>query len=175
MTSADPARDGTPLARLAALHGVATSYRPSADRTVAASDTAVTAVLAALGVDAGTPDAVRQALAARETELRERLLPPTVVCWGGRAPAALAALPDGSRVTVETEQGETRASAEQLPPGIHALHVTAPDGRTARAHLIAAPPGCPYLRPAPTDCSSSSTPCCPRGPGAWEISVTSPR
>ncbi|WP_438303825.1 4-alpha-glucanotransferase [Streptomyces sp. HUAS TT11] len=139
MTSADPARDGTPLARLAALHGVATSYRPSADRTVAASDAAVTAVLAALGVDAGTPDAVRQSLAAHETELRDRLLPPTVVCWGGRAPAALAALPDGSRVTVETEQGETRASAEQLPPGVHALHVTAPDGRTARAHLIAAP------------------------------------
>ncbi|GAA3832063.1 4-alpha-glucanotransferase [Streptomyces chiangmaiensis] len=147
MTSADPARDGTPLARLAALHGVATSYRPSPDRTVAASDTAVTAALAALGVDAGTPDAVRHALAARESELRDRLLPPTVVCWGGRPPAALASLPDGSRIRIETEQGETRASAEQLPPGVHALHVTAPDGRTARAHLVAAPARLP-LPPA---------------------------
>ncbi|WP_143674783.1 hypothetical protein, partial [Streptomyces caniscabiei] len=55
----------TPLARLAALHGVATSYSPSPDRTVAASDAAVVAVLAALDVDASTPDAVRAALAAR--------------------------------------------------------------------------------------------------------------
>ncbi|MGI5511541.1 4-alpha-glucanotransferase [Streptomyces sp. CA-106131] len=139
MTPADPAPDGTPLARLAALHGVATSYRPSPDRTVAASDTAVTAALAALSVDASTPEAVRSALAARETELRERLLPPTVVCWGGQPPAALASLPKGTRLRIETEQGETRASAEQLPPGVHALRVTAPDGRTADAHLVAAP------------------------------------
>ncbi|MGW2934087.1 4-alpha-glucanotransferase [Streptomyces sp. NPDC001156] len=139
MTPADPAPDGTPLARLAALHGVATSYRPSPDRTVAASDTAVTAALAALGVDASTPEVVRSALAARETELRERLLPPTVVCWGGQPPAALASLPKGTRLRIETEQGETRASAEQLPPGVHALRVTAPDGRTADAHLVAAP------------------------------------
>ncbi|MGM0356388.1 hypothetical protein, partial [Streptomyces sp. ECR3] len=48
----DAAADGsTPLARLAELHGVATSYRPSPDRTVAASERAVTAALAALGVD----------------------------------------------------------------------------------------------------------------------------
>ncbi|MGW5661128.1 4-alpha-glucanotransferase [Streptomyces sp. NPDC003758] len=139
MTPAAPARDDTPLFRLAALHGVATSYRPSPDRTVTASDTAVTAALAALGVDASTPDAVGDALAARESELRARLLPPTVVGWGGEPPAALAALPDGTRVRVETEQGETRASADDLPPGVHTLHVTAPDGRTAEAHLIAAP------------------------------------
>lgn len=52
------------------------------------------AALTALGVDAGTPDAVRAALAERERELRERLLPPTVVQWAGaEPPAALAALP----------------------------------------------------------------------------------
>ncbi|NGO13330.1 4-alpha-glucanotransferase [Streptomyces sp. HC44] len=164
-----------PLSRLAALHGVATSYSPSPDRTVAASDAAVIAVLAALGVDAQTPDAVQRSLAARETELRERLLPPTVVCWsgaagstaataaattasGGRAPAAdgpaptaragrpsgplpaaLTALPAGTRLRIRTEQGETRASAEQLPYGVHELEATAPDGRTARAHLVVAP------------------------------------
>ncbi|WP_079168352.1 4-alpha-glucanotransferase [Streptomyces colonosanans] len=139
MTPADPARDGTPLARLAALHGVATSYRPSPDRTAQAPDTAVTAALAALGVDASTPDAVRRALAAREGELRGRLLPPTVVSWGGRPPAALAGLPDGTRLRIETEQGEVRAVAGQLPPGVHALRATAPDGRTADTHLVAAP------------------------------------
>ncbi|MGW1161735.1 4-alpha-glucanotransferase [Streptomyces sp. NPDC002519] len=139
MPPADPARDGTPLARLAALHGVATSYRPAPDRTARASDTAVIAALAALGVDASTPDAVRHALAARESELCERLLPPTVVGWGGRPPAALAGLPEGTRLRIETEQGESRDAAGHLPPGVHALRVTTPDGRTAEAHLVAAP------------------------------------
>ncbi|MFI2504605.1 4-alpha-glucanotransferase [Streptomyces sp. NPDC018972] len=131
------------LSRLAALHGVATSYRPSPDRTVAASATAVTLALAALGVDTATPQAVRAALTARERELGERLLPPTVVGWGTDTPAALAALPEGTRLLVRTEQGETRDRAEHLPPGVHEVTATAPDGRTARAHLVVAPTGLP--------------------------------
>ncbi|MGW0826269.1 4-alpha-glucanotransferase [Streptomyces sp. NPDC002845] len=140
---ADPTADASPLSRLAALHGVATSYSPSPDRTVAASDAAVVAALAALDVDASTPDAVRAALATREQELGERLLPPTVVCWGGTAPTALAGLPDGTRLRIETEQGELRSAADHLPPGIHALRATAPDGRTADARLVVAPPRLP--------------------------------
>ncbi|MCZ4513736.1 4-alpha-glucanotransferase [Streptomyces sp. ActVer] len=224
-----------PLSRRAPLHGAATSFSPSPGRTVAASDAAVVAVLAALGVAAATPGAIRTALTARETELRERLLPPTLVSWSGaptaagsddgsgaresapgaddngRAPddngrtpdedgrtpdknrpapdenrpeadedapalgrsasaaggsasagaapaqagqdpaappgfpgdsslaSALAALPAGTRLRIRTEQGETRASAEQLPLGVHELEATAPDGRTARAHLVVAP------------------------------------
>ncbi|MET7679952.1 4-alpha-glucanotransferase [Streptomyces sp. NPDC005423] len=127
------------LSRLAELHGVATSYSPSPDRTVAASAGAVVAALAALGVDAGTPEAARTALAAREGELAGRLLPPTVVCRSGAPCAALDALPDGTRLHIETEQGETSASIEQLPPGVHRLTATAPDGRTARVHLVVAP------------------------------------
>ncbi|MFR0352637.1 4-alpha-glucanotransferase [Streptomyces sediminimaris] len=131
------------LARLAGLHGVATSYSPSPDRTVAASATAVTLALAALGVDASTPEAVRAALAAREQELSERLLPPTVVVWSGGTSPALAALPAGTRLRVETEQGESRGSLEELPPGVHRLTATAPDGRGAEAHLVVAPPRLP--------------------------------
>ncbi|MFI5566557.1 4-alpha-glucanotransferase [Streptomyces sp. NPDC051740] len=131
------------LSRLAALHGVATSYHPSPDRTVAASATAVTLALAALGVDTATPEAVRAALTARERELGERLLPPTVAGWGADTPAALTALPEGTRLHVRTEQGETRASAEHLPPGVHEVTATTPDGRTAHAHLIVAPTGLP--------------------------------
>ncbi|MEV5905158.1 4-alpha-glucanotransferase [Streptomyces sp. NPDC052127] len=134
---------GEELARLAALHGVATSYQPSPDRTVTASAGAVTRALAALGVEAGTPKAVRAALAARERELRERLLPPTVVCWRGSPCEALAALPEGTALRVETEQGESRDSVEQLPLGVHQLTVTAPDGRTGSAHLVVAPPRLP--------------------------------
>ncbi|MFJ3618280.1 4-alpha-glucanotransferase [Streptomyces iakyrus] len=138
---ADPPSED--LSRLAALHGVATSYSPSPDRSVAASATAVTLTLAALGVDASTPGAVRAALAAREGELGERLLPPTVVGWSGSPPAALAALPAGTRLRIDTEQGESRASADGLPPGVHRLTATTPDGRTATAHLIVAPPRLP--------------------------------
>ncbi|MFE2211407.1 4-alpha-glucanotransferase [Streptomyces canus] len=131
---------GPELSRLAESYGVATSYQPSPDRTVAASATAVTLTLAALGVDAGDPAA---ALAARERELRERLLPPTVVCWSGSPPAFVADLPEGTRLRIATEQGETRSAADQLPPGVHRLTATAPDGRTADAHLIVAPPRLP--------------------------------
>ncbi|MEU1405574.1 4-alpha-glucanotransferase [Streptomyces sp. NPDC005728] len=135
------------LSRLAGLHGVATSYSPSPDRTVAVSASAVVAALAALGVDAGTPDAVRTALAARERELRERLLPPTVVRWAGAGgpPDAVAALPPGTRLRVETEEGEERDGTEGLPAGVHRVSATAPDGRTGHAHLIVAPDRLPAL------------------------------
>ncbi|MEU6806446.1 4-alpha-glucanotransferase [Streptomyces neyagawaensis] len=144
--------DPTPLARLAASYGVATSYRPSPDRTVAAADGAVVAALAALDVDASTPQAVDAALAARERHLAARLLPPTLVHWGGgEPPAALTALPDGTRLRVRTEQGETldtdrdglRTAVQDLPAGVHALDATTPDGRTADVHLVVAPPRLP--------------------------------
>ncbi|WP_369195599.1 4-alpha-glucanotransferase [Streptomyces djakartensis] len=144
MTAPEPADPPSEdLTRLAALYGVATSYSPSPDRVVAASATAVTSVLTALGVDASTPGAVRAALAAREREQAERLLPPTVVGWTGSAPAALAGLPAGTRLRIDTEDGGTRTSADGLPPGVHRLTATAPDGRTADAHLIVAPPRLP--------------------------------
>ncbi|MGW5367719.1 4-alpha-glucanotransferase [Streptomyces sp. NPDC004009] len=129
------------LARLAALHGVDTSYSPAPDHTVDVPASAVVAALAALGVDAGTPDAVRAALTARERELRERLLPPTLVHWAGDpdGPAALAALPAGTRLTVETEQGELLDTAGGLPLGVHRVTAAAPDGRTGHCHLVVAP------------------------------------
>jgi 4-alpha-glucanotransferase len=55
----------------------------------------------------------------------------------------VADLPEGTRLRIETEQGETRSAADQLPPGVHRLTATAPDGRTADAHLIVAPPRLP--------------------------------
>ncbi|MFG2496915.1 4-alpha-glucanotransferase [Streptomyces sp. NPDC048441] len=152
----------TGLFRLAALYGVATSHSPSPDRTVPATDAAVIAALAALDVDASTPEALRAACATRETELSARLLPPTLVVWqdGPDAADPWAGLPPGTRVCVETEQGErlewetpgAAASAGgscpdpvpyavpcPVPLGVHPLRVTAPDGRTATAHLIVAP------------------------------------
>ncbi|MFJ9709938.1 4-alpha-glucanotransferase [Streptomyces sp. NPDC101234] len=136
MSEADPC-DGE-LSRLAELHGVATSYSPSPDRTVAASAVAVIAALGALGVDASGPEAVRTALADRERDLAERLLPPTVVHWTGAGEIALG-LPAGTRLELRTEDGETRDDVRDLPLGVHLLTATAPDGRTARTHLVVAP------------------------------------
>ncbi|MEU4088629.1 4-alpha-glucanotransferase [Streptomyces aureus] len=137
-TASEPAPP-TPLSRLAELHGVAPAYSPSPGRTVAAPEGALVAVLAALGVDASTPEAVRDALARHEAATAERLLPPTLVAWGGLAPAPLAELPAGTRLRITTEQGEELTSAGHLPPGVHRLSATAPDGRTADTHLVVAP------------------------------------
>ncbi|MFJ4706240.1 4-alpha-glucanotransferase [Streptomyces anulatus] len=118
------------LSRLAALHGVATSYSPSPDVTVSVPDDTVIAVLAALGVDAGTPADVRKCLAAAES--RSRLLPPTVVVWAGEPlPPALAGLPPGSTVTVEPEPPET--------PGRPSGRRPAPLSMRSRAAAPAAP------------------------------------
>ncbi|MDI9884531.1 4-alpha-glucanotransferase [Streptomyces sp. HNM0645] len=109
------------LARLAALHGVATTYSPSAGVSVPVPDSTVVAVLAALGVDAATPDAVRAALAAAESAAGERLLPPTVVAWLPVAGPPPVAVPPGARVRVDLEDGgllEWREIAPQAPaPG----------------------------------------------------------
>ncbi|WP_371792170.1 4-alpha-glucanotransferase [Streptomyces sp. NBC_01471] len=127
------------LARLAALHGVATSYAPSEDVTVPVSDATVIAVLAALDIDASTPEAVATALARHEAALADRLLPPTVVARPGERPPAVRDLPPGTQLRIETEQGGTLDKWQELPLGVHRLHAEAADGRTVRATLVVAP------------------------------------
>ncbi|MDF9813296.1 4-alpha-glucanotransferase [Streptomyces sp. SPB162] len=125
--------------RLAALHGVDTTYRPGPDREVRVPEETVVAVLAALGVDASTPQAVRDALAAYEHRDRQRLLAPCTVVRQGR-PLPLG-LPDGTRVLIEAESGEVFDDGDwqRIPLGRHVVRATAPDGRTARADLVIAP------------------------------------
>ncbi|MER5441303.1 4-alpha-glucanotransferase [Streptomyces sp. NPDC002790] len=124
-------------ARLAALHGVATSYSPAPGRTVHASDVAVTAALAALGVD----------VTADPAEPPERLLPPTVVVWDdGSVPRWIAGLPAGAELRLRPEGGDRFDPWDPgtaTPLGTHRLRVAAPDGRAAEAHLIAAPAQAP--------------------------------
>ncbi|KNE84011.1 MULTISPECIES: 4-alpha-glucanotransferase [Streptomyces] len=132
-------------ARLAALHGVATSYEPSPGRTLRVPEDTVVAVLAALGVDASTPQAVRAALDRWERAERERLLPPSVVVTTGRPPrpGTLPGLPEDAALRVRTETGQTLdwdpGPAVTLPTGCHTLHAEAPGGRSGRAVLIVAP------------------------------------
>ena len=72
------------LARLAALHGVATSYSPSAGVTVEVPDDTVVAVLAALGVDASTPRPARRARRAESAAGRAACCPRRWSLWTAR-------------------------------------------------------------------------------------------
>ncbi|WUC79060.1 4-alpha-glucanotransferase [Streptomyces sp. NBC_00536] len=141
------------LARLAAHHGVATSYHPSEGVTVQVPERTVVAVLGLLGVDARAPEDVRAQLARAEAEAARRLLPVTLVHWtGAPPPPALAALPSGTAVRLVAEDGATSAwetgprgplPAAGLPLGVHRITVTRPDGRTGEATLIVAPDRAP--------------------------------
>lgn len=130
------------LARLAARHGVATAHSPSEGVTVPVPDATVVAVLAALGIDAATPEAVVAALDAAERADRERLLPPTLVHHHGDGPVRPPeGLPPGTRLRVTTEDGAvvTGQDWSELPLGVHTVEAEAPDGRAATGTLIVSP------------------------------------
>ncbi|WP_175439044.1 4-alpha-glucanotransferase [Streptomyces vilmorinianum] len=131
----------TPLARLAALHGVAIDYQPSAGVTVQVPDATVVTVLGALGVDATAPEAVAAALEAAQRAERERLLPPTLVRWQDGPAGPPEDLPHGTRLRVVAESGEVLEGPDWglLPLGVHQVEATAPDGRGAVSTLIVAP------------------------------------
>ncbi|MET8752157.1 4-alpha-glucanotransferase [Streptomyces sp. NPDC004667] len=133
------------LARLAALHGVATRYQPAEDVTVDVPEATVRAVLALIGVPLDTAGDVGALADSAERERAARLLPATVVQWRGEGvPQALAELPPGTRLRVAPEDGAPeRDWAAELPLGVHRLTAEAPDGRTAGATLIVAPDRAP--------------------------------
>ncbi|CAM5417396.1 4-alpha-glucanotransferase OS=Streptomyces antimycoticus OX=68175 GN=SANT12839_036550 PE=3 SV=1 [Streptomyces antimycoticus] len=139
-------------ARLAELHGVATSYEPAPGRTVQVPEDTVVAVLAALGVDASTPESVREALDRHESRQRDQLLPPCVVVRPGKAPRL--SLPEGTALRVRPEDGapHTRGRAaagtrgadsaltEARTESVHRGGVLT-EGTTAEGLLTALPPG----------------------------------
>lgn len=121
------------LAELAAAYGVATSYRDAAEQTVEVDAAVVVDVLAALDVDASSPDAIRAALEHRSS----RGLPPTIV-----APTDLA-LPAPGELTLE--DGTVRsvdaldaATTAELPVGYHRLRCA-----DAEATVLVAPAQAP--------------------------------
>lgn len=130
---------GDVLERLAEAHGVQIAYEAAPGRTVRVADETAVAVLAALGVDASSPRAARDALDRHRQRERERLLPPCVVLREGE-PLRLEP-PPGTVLTVELEDGGTRdpAAPGELPLGYHVLRGRCPDGRDACAALIVVP------------------------------------
>jgi 4-alpha-glucanotransferase len=146
------------LAELAAACGVATSYEDWQQRPVAVQRSAVVAALAALDVDAGTPQAVEAALADREQARWRRLLPPSVVLRGAERRIELRAREDADvRLRVLLEDGGALDVAvpgtvaerhgdrvlrpvelPRLPLGWHRLEATAGDD-AAQSVLVVAP------------------------------------
>ncbi|MFD6227817.1 4-alpha-glucanotransferase [Streptomyces sp. NPDC060232] len=133
------------LARLAALHGIATAYQPAADVTVRIPEATVRTVLGRLGVVTDGAESIRVGAEEGARAAAARLLPPTVVLWQGEPVAPLpAGLPPGSRVAVVAEgSGEELPWGGGLPLGIHRITAEAPDGRTAEATLVVAPERAP--------------------------------
>ncbi|MFF1796844.1 4-alpha-glucanotransferase [Kitasatospora sp. NPDC058263] len=141
-----PAQDAPPppaeLVALAQAYGVDTALQPSARTLVA--------VLAALGVEAGTPEAARAALERHRAGQRARSLPPCVVVRAGRRTALDA--PADARLSVELEdggvwelpRGHSHWLPADLPLGRHRLSAVT-DGTRQDAHLIVAPERLPQL------------------------------
>ena len=129
------------LARLAGLYGVEARHEPAPGRPAEAPRATLVAVLAALGVDAGTPPAVQRALERRERELAARLLPPCTVVTAGTAPRP--DVPEDTALTVWLEDGDTAGDLSALPSGHHRLHARTADGRTADRPLIVVPARAP--------------------------------
>ncbi len=121
------------LAELAAAYGVATSYRDSGERTVEVDAGVVVDVLAALDVDAASPEAVRDALAARRSRTE---LPPTIV-----VPTDLE-LPGPGKLTLEdgSVRPVTTLDVADLPVGYHRLRCG-----TAEATVLVAPERLPEV------------------------------
>ncbi|WP_052682000.1 4-alpha-glucanotransferase [Saccharothrix sp. ST-888] len=146
-SSQAPAEDAPPpppeLAALAHAYGVDSTYDPGSGPVTVAAHTLV-AVLAALGVDARTPEAVRQSSERHRAQVAERLLPPCVVVRSGRrtaldvpAEAQLSlALEDGGVWTLRPARSHWLPA--DLPLGRHRLTVRLA-GREESAALIVAP------------------------------------
>jgi 4-alpha-glucanotransferase len=103
------------LADLAAAHGVAAFFHDWRGGERQVSATAVVAVLAALGVDASTPVAAREALTqARHGRWRD-MLPSYLVVRGGATARVAVHVPHGEEVTVDLDvEGGGRIPLTQL-------------------------------------------------------------
>jgi 4-alpha-glucanotransferase len=141
--SSRPASDDADLTRLAEAHGVAVTYQDQLRRPVDVAAESVIAVLGALGVDASSPDAVRESLRLADAASPT---PPVAVVRRSRGGSvavggsALLRLEDGTHRTVSTDGGRVVVPAG-LPLGWHRLEtadgeipvVVTPDRITQRS------------------------------------------
>jgi 4-alpha-glucanotransferase len=138
------------LQRLAAGYGVATEYDDQRGRPVQVTETAVVAVLAALGVDASTPEAVAAALEAERLERQERLGPRFIAAREGIEQRVTLRAAAGLTVRIQLEDGDTRPipitmaddeatfTLDDVAAGWHTL-VVASDDETVEIPVCVAP------------------------------------
>ncbi|KGN43097.1 4-alpha-glucanotransferase [Knoellia aerolata] len=122
-----PVAPSPALLELARAHGVATDFHDWKGAHTVITEETLRAVLGALGVDAGTPDAVSASLADAADREWRRTLPATVVCREAWTPWIHAHVPHGSsvRLTVELEDG----GARDVPQVERWVHPRVIDGR----------------------------------------------
>ncbi|HTF47396.1 MAG TPA: 4-alpha-glucanotransferase [Pseudonocardia sp.] len=136
------------LERLAAAHGVATSYRDGRRRPVRVDPDVVVRVLGLLEVDAATPADRRRELAAVAERDRADIPPPTLAVRVGDRPRPLP----GARLLVpeDADGGERRELRDELPgdlaPGWYRLISEGPSGESS-ATVVVAPPRLPMAPP----------------------------
>ncbi len=159
--------DDGALRELAESYGVATQYWDWRNEHVRVAPETLIAVLAALDVEARTPEQCTAALHRRRSEHRRRMLPPYLVLREGEPRTVDVNAPDGASVEVwvTREDGTFHAalptlpSAEPpvevegawlaaatveipagLPSGYHTLHARTAFGDEASARLLVPPP-----------------------------------
>ncbi|MGF1426996.1 4-alpha-glucanotransferase [Kitasatospora sp. LaBMicrA B282] len=141
---------GPALVALAHAHGVDSSYDPGEGEPVRVGAATLIAVLAALGVDASSPQAVELALAEQRAAAAARLLPHCLVVRVGRRTAL--DVPAAARLSIALEEGgrwdlpagRSHWLPADLPLGRHTLHLALAD-RAEHAALIVAPARLPAL------------------------------
>ena len=104
------------LQQLARSYGIALDWWDwQGSHVVVPADTIVT-VLAALGVDASTPQAARDALAVRDDDPWRRMLPACVVARGGRERSVDVHVSAGAPALtwIDLEDGSTRGGLQQV-------------------------------------------------------------
>ena len=138
---------------LAALHGVATSYRDASGQEVEVSQDTVRKVLASLGVSATNHVAVREEIRRSQERTRGDSLPDFIVLRGDRRRVRLPVYPRTSEVDILTEDnvvlevGLSRAQRElllppDLPVGYHTLRLRGHD-HDQDVLILRAPEECP--------------------------------
>lgn len=106
------ALDNAALAQLAEQYGIATEFWDWKGRRTQVSAASVVAVLAAMGVDASTPQAIEQASRAKQEQAWRAMLPPVVVARAGNTPYVNVHVHDGrpARLSVRLEGGGLRGT-----------------------------------------------------------------
>lgn len=135
------------LTELAESYGVSISYEDNNGVHREVSAETVTAVLAAFGVNAGTPEAIEDALIARNREsAAEGLAPSTIVREGSTAYVAAPAdcttlgllLEDGTELTLgpDADDADAFRLPDTLPTGYHTLTAHTAAGEVSAALIV---------------------------------------